>query len=253
MSSTLNSSFQGGMPEKAKLRACSDVAICDWVRDSLVPWIPFSDDPMTIGSIIPTGFESYVLIRHSGEGDYQGALGPTTLGTLLRVLSSFTNTPDHCVYAMWEGFGWGNPGVPFTPLSRSRFKRFVREFRLRYGSNPCSRTRIPSTPDPDLHTLPSGIFNAELFTLPYRNYLLAEGPLMEALKVGHVRMGSFHPQSPNLIWPNDRDWILATEIDLDVTLVGGSQELIEVILASDSLTAERFFITDSVESLRVVN
>jgi len=66
-------------------------------------------------------------------------------------------------------------------------------------------------------------------------------------------MGSFHPQSPNLIWPNDRNWILATEIDLDVTLVGGSQELIEVILASDSLTAERFFITDSVESLRVVN
>jgi len=241
------------VPEKANMDASFDVSKGDWVRDSLVPWIPFSDDPMTIGSIIPTGFESYVLIRHFGEGDYQGALGPTTLGTLLGVLSSFTNTPDHCVYAMWEGFGWGNPGVPFTPLSRSRFKRFVREFRLRYGSNPRSRTRIPSTPDPDLHTLPSGIFNAELFTLPYRNYLLAEGPLMEALKVGHVRMGSFHPQSPNLIWPNDRNWILATEIDLDVTLVGGSQELIEVILASDSLTAERFFITDSVESLRVVN
>jgi hypothetical protein len=241
------------MPEQAKLDACFDVSKGDWVRESLVPWIPFSDDPMTIGSIIPKGFESYALIRHTGQGDYQGALGTKTLETLLSILSKFTDTPEHCIHSMWEGFGWGIPGVPFTPLSRSRLKRFVHEFRLRYGSYPRSRMRIQSTPNPELHTLPSEIINNELFQLPFRNYLLAEGPLMEALKVGHVRMGSFHPQSPNLIWPNDRNWILVTEIDFDVTLVGGSQELIEAILANDSLTAERFFITDSVESLRVVN
>jgi hypothetical protein len=253
MPSTSNNSFQSGIPEQAKLDVCSDVTRGDWIRDSLVPWIPFSNDSMTIGSIIPTGFESYVLIRHFGEGDYQGALGPTTLGTLLRVLSSFTNTPDHCIYAMWEGFGWGIPGVPFTPLSRSRFKRFIREFRLRYGSYPRRAEPIQSSPDPELHTLPSGLFNTELFTLPFRNYLLAEGPLMEALRVGHVRMGSFRAQSPNIMWPHDRNWILATEIDFDVTLVGGTEELIESILTTDSLTTERFLITDSVESLRVVN
>lgn len=241
------------VPEKAKMDACSDVSKGEWVRESLVPWVLFSEVSMTIGSIIPKGFESYVLIRHSGEGDYQGVLGPITLETLVRVLSPFTNTPEHCVHAMWEGFGWGNPGVPFTPLDASILKRFIREFRLRYGSHPRRRMREQPTLDPDLHTLPAEVFTSELFTLPYRNYLLAEGPLRETLKVGHVRMGTFHPQSPNLIWPIDRKWILVTEIDFDVTLVGGTQELIESILANDSLTTERFLITDPIEKLQVAN
>ena len=252
MPSTSNNSFQRGAPEKARLSICPEASVGDWVRESLVPWIAFSEKPMTTGSIIPKGFESYVLIRHTGEGDYQGALGPKTLETLLSVLSKFTNTPDHCVHAMWEGFGWGNPGVPFSSVRQSRLTRFFQTYRLRYGSYPRHRKRIQPIVDPDLHTLPSAIANSELFTLPHRNYLLAQGPLIEAMKIGHVRMGFFHPQSPNLLWPIDRSWILTTEIDFDITLIGGAEELVESILRIESITTERFLITDDIEKLRVV-
>ena len=49
-------------------------------------------------------------------------------------------------------------------------------------------------------------------------------------------VGSFEPQghwrqSPNLVWPADRAWCLATEIDAEVTLVAGPDELIQAILA----------------------
>jgi len=238
-------------PEKAKLTIAADISVGDWIRESLVPWVPFTEVPMTIGFVIPKGFESYVLIRHTGEGDHQGELGPETLKTLLRVLSKITTAQEDCFYAMWEGYGWGHPGVAYTAVRGSRLQRFFREFILRYGSSPRRKRFVPPQEDPDLHTLPVGILNAELFKLPYRNYLLAKGPLIEALKIGHVRMGWFQPQSPNLLWPNDRSWILTTEIDHDVTLIAGSEKLIEAILNTDSLTSERFLVTDTIEKLQV--
>ena len=240
-------------PEKAKLTISTDISVGDWIRESLVPWVPFSEVPMTIGFVIPKGFENYVLVRHTGEGDHQGALGPETLKTLVRVLSKFTTAQEDCFFAMWEGYGWGHPGVPLTAVRGPRPKRFFQEFILRYGSNSRQTRFVPPPEHTDLHTLPVGILNSELFKLPYRNYLLAKGPLIEALKIGHVRMGWFQLQSPNLLWPSDRNWILATEIDYDVTLIAGSDELIESILSTDSLTAERFLVTDAVEKLRVAD
>lgn len=43
--------------------------------------------------------------------------------------------------------------------------------------------------------------------------------------------------SPNLAWPRDRSWCLATEIDFDSTLVGGSAELIAAVVQSQELEA----------------
>jgi hypothetical protein len=46
-----------------------------------------------------------------------------------------------------------------------------------------------------------------------------------------------HRDGPNLWWPDDRSWCVASEIDFPYTYVGGSQELIEEILADPSLEA----------------
>ena len=43
--------------------------------------------------------------------------------------------------------------------------------------------------------------------------------------------------SPHLIWPADHSWLVATEVDFDSTLVGGSSELVEAIAASPKLEA----------------
>jgi len=46
-------------------------------------------------------------------------------------------------------------------------------------------------------------------------------------------------QSPNLCWPDDRAWCVATEIDLPETYVAGSEDCIERIQADDQLEAMR--------------
>jgi hypothetical protein len=44
-------------------------------------------------------------------------------------------------------------------------------------------------------------------------------------------------EAPNLIWPPDRSWFVATEVDFDSTLVGGSVKLIRAIVESPQLEA----------------
>ncbi|HEY7456971.1 MAG TPA: hypothetical protein VH703_06815 [Solirubrobacterales bacterium] len=52
-------------------------------------------------------------------------------------------------------------------------------------------------------------------------------------------------EAPNLIWPADRSWLVASEVDFDSTLIGGSAELIEAIVQSPALEAWQVEPTDS--------
>ena len=244
------------MIDKAQLDIALDVLVGDWIRESLDPWVAFSEIPVTIGIVIPKGFESYVLVRHTGTGDHHGGLGNETLQTLVEILSNFTTTAQDCFFALWEGYGWMHPGsiAIYKPSQHPKLHRFFRPISIRFGARRFRRrfrTQVQSLDHLESHTLPEGIMKAERFKLPNREYLLMRGPLSEARKIGWIFSESFHPQSPNLLWPSDRCWILATEIDFNVTLIGGSESLVEAILNTGSLTAERFKVTDTIEQLPV--
>jgi hypothetical protein len=44
-------------------------------------------------------------------------------------------------------------------------------------------------------------------------------------------------QTPNLWWPEDRTWCVASEIDLSWTYVGGSSDLVESLVVDDQIEA----------------
>ncbi|HKZ13573.1 MAG TPA: hypothetical protein VJL81_06990 [Solirubrobacterales bacterium] len=62
--------------------------------------------------------------------------------------------------------------------------------------------------------------------LPGREYVVLRG----SLDAGILVEDWLSPSSPNLIWPEDRAWFLASEIDFDSTLVGGTENLTQWIL-----------------------
>jgi hypothetical protein len=67
---------------------------------------------------------------------------------------------------------------------------------------------------------------------------MTRGPLRAALSIGHQVTADWRlPQSPNLLWPADRSWLLATEIDFDSTLIGASTKLAEELLQATRLEA----------------
>ncbi len=79
-------------------------------------------------------------------------------------------------------------------------------------------------PDPDF-----------LVKTEHRSYVLLTGPLTAACEFDPS--GTFPHLSPNLWWPQDRAWVVVTEIDGVSTYVGGPKQMIDEICASTQIEA----------------
>jgi hypothetical protein len=129
----------------------------------------------------------------NGESPENGNLPIDLLRALCRVLGEHTRTPDRCWLCLWEGYGYLDD------------------------------------------VLPAEVRDGPRVQLPHRAYVLFEGSLETATEPQEPfgrRVGTaFFPQSPNLFWPQDQAWCVATEIDLYCTLVAGSESLAQALLA----------------------
>lgn len=160
-----------------------------------------------------------------------GNLAAHLLTALCATLAEHTSTPDSCWFCLWEGYGWihGSPAVSAILFAAP------------------GDTAAPAEPVSIPPGLPSNVLNGPKVTLPHRNYLLFNGPLDAAGELGSTTpWGSFAPQSPNLFWPQDHSWCVATEIDLFCTLVAGSENLAETLLADTRFEAWRVFPGDPI-------
>lgn len=70
--------------------------------------------------------------------------------------------------------------------------------------------------------------------LPAREYLLLTGPVEAAADTGEI---AGNGQMPNLWWPADHAWCVASEIDLSSTYIGGSRALVERLCADKCIEA----------------
>lgn len=147
-----------------------------------------------------------------------GQLDADQLPALLDVLAEHTDQgPDaEVVAALWEGFGWIHGGAAVSGLSAG--------------------PTLP-TPEPAPPAFPPDVLAAPRLELPGRAYLLFRGPLRGVLPFFAAGASGFWGQTPNLLWPADRTWCVATEIDLDSTVVGGPRELVDAIVEHPDLEA----------------
>ena len=75
-------------------------------------------------------------------------------------------------------------------------------------------------------------------TIDRYDYVLAQTDTAELAEPGWGRhIGLRTDEPPQLLWPEDHAWVLATEIDWDSTIVAGSRALIDSILTDDRFEA----------------
>lgn len=122
-----------------------------------------------------------------------GNLDSRVLRHLVEILDPYTRRPTPCYFGLWSGWGYINQRPP--------------------GSRAA----------PDASHTPQ-------LALPGRDYILYRGPLSAYTGFGCDDWGTWDPQSPNLLWPEDRSWFVATDVDLDSTIVAGTTQLIGRIL-----------------------
>jgi hypothetical protein len=161
-----------------------------------------------VGSADPFNFAGSLW---RGDAPERGDLAPAPFAALCDLLAAHTRSPTECVFGIWEGWAWVHGGSVRMSATGSEAVpgAFTEQERDQAG-----------------------------LVLPGRKYVLLTGPLAAASQLGDPHgLRGFEPHSPNLMWPADRAWFVASEVDFDSTLVGGTAEVIQSILDSPTLDA----------------
>jgi hypothetical protein len=182
---------------------------------------------------IPLGRDRYLNPPREGQLELPAF---TALARIL--LAQVGSTP--VVIGVWNG--WGDlrtdPGgfalllsEDATPVDREEAERALHAELAARGTSEAQRVAE----------------RGPWLELPGREYVLLEGDLAELGEESWVWSSGlgWHRSAvlpgagltPNLLWPADRSWCVATEIDFDSTLVGGSRALVDAVIADLALDA----------------
>ena len=198
----------------------------------------------------------------------QGQLEPDVLALLAGVLAAHTATPDRGFVALWEGWG-GLVGGMGTAPSRTFFGWGFTEggpdadghaadddTELRHAAFLSHSTRDVFNNPFQQVTWQPGILSDEIsrgprLELPGRSYVLFRAgvqefanPLWELDAPWRDRVAEQHgwdpsAHSPAYVWPGDHAWVVTCEVDFDSTVVAGSIEVVEAVLAEPGIEALR--------------
>jgi hypothetical protein len=189
------------------LVVCSDLSPATWIVTSNEPWQRL----VTFG---PAGFAAYARVRFIPDPSYQGQqeheadLGASPGETdqwraLLRLLAADSAHPDDCYFGLWEGWGF--------PESARRWPTFA----------------VPRDAQ-----------------IPARSYFLFHGSLSEAEIWGPPAQAGIwgrpefsHGGTPAFVWPADRTWYVAADIDPHWAGIGASVPTIKQLIADRRLDA----------------
>ncbi|ALE06209.1 hypothetical protein AL755_13275 [Arthrobacter sp. ERGS1:01] len=161
-----------------------------------------------------------------------GNLAPETLAAAAVHLGKHTSTPDQGVSAVWEGWGGLTSSAGYAELAVSSDGVHL--------ENKVAAATLGSGPGSGL--LQAEVVNGETLDLPGRAYYLFNAAPQFYIDSDWVNHVPWHhspgwPQSPNILWPTDGQWVLVTEIDFDSTVIAGSPELISALVQDPTIEA----------------
>ncbi|WP_201023239.1 hypothetical protein [Serinicoccus chungangensis] len=180
-----------------------DLSPARWLLEDLAPW----DRLVGFG---PSGFEAYARLRlipdpehpdqsESARGASKEGSDLSALRKLLNQLVPHTTTPGHGYFCFWDGY---TGAVEDMDVDCPPVRRSV-------------------------------MVGAPLVRVPHREYYLFEGPLEAIHEWGAGEL------LPAFVWPEDRAWCTAADVDQHWVGVGASEPALQGLLASLDLDVVR--------------
>ncbi len=183
--------------------------------------------------------ENYRDSKWPGQEPSTGTMDLDDLDALCEILAAHTADPEQVLYGLCTIEPWEES------FTKKEVKRH-RLLRLPWGRHYVVLAGHLSAVD---QLANDGTANPGPSRTTFT--LVAQAPSKAEESPEHTS-GSDEPcesrDAPNLIWPADHSWLVASEVDFDSTLVGGSAELIQTIVDSPKLEAWRVEPTDSLAS-----
>lgn len=172
----------------------------------------------TVGALVPNAYSSIMRVHAPPPipGDWWSTYRDL-YEFVAEIGARHTSRADRAWFAMWEGHGfdtvstrvaWWDPPVDDV-------ERRARE---------AERARLRDEDRRRTAAIRTGLSEVPRFELPDRTYYLMEGPVAAVAGLRDPSTG--HWRNPDLFWPDDRRWFVATDVDFWSLYVGGDNDFI---------------------------
>ncbi|MEZ5412625.1 MAG: hypothetical protein R2761_31610, partial [Acidimicrobiales bacterium] len=187
-------------------------------------------DWWTVGALVPNRYDAFLRVyAPAAEADEWWRSYRALFEVIASIGERHTSSPHSAWFAVWEGHGFKETETRIAwrdlPMGeRERRARDAERERLRDGDRR-RNAGIGSL----LNQIPR-------FERPGRTYYLLTGPVAAAGKLRYPDSDEW--RNPDLFWPDDQRWFVATDVDFWSLYVGGSNGFIAELGGTLSTHAE---------------
>jgi hypothetical protein len=188
------------------------VAPAEWIAEACrgAEW--------TVGSLVPN---QYPVVLHVHAPDPSAEDWWSAYRQLFETIASIgerhTATPNRAWFAVWEGHGFESRTTltawrgPLDETTRAALEQ--------------ERSRLRAEDERRNAAVRAALRQLPRFDLPDRTYYLLAGPVAAVTWLRDPGSSSDWCR-PDLFWPDDRQWFVATDVDFWSLYVGGDDEFI---------------------------
>lgn len=191
----------------------------------------------TVGWFVPEGHAGCVRVAAPDPGveDWWAAYR-ALFEVVAHVGAAHTSTPTLARFAVWEGYGWETSTTVYAVAEQVDEVDRLRHEEMRASARADDARRR--------ELIRSGLRSVPRFELPNRAYYLLEGPVSAATELREPGHGD-RWQRPDLFWPDDRSWHVATDVDFWSLYVAGSERFVSAIVDAVPTNAVDVALDDS--------
>lgn len=204
--------FGGGV------RRAEAVVATEWLERSC------RGEPGTAGGLVPNQYASLLRVHPPAPyaGDWWSSYR-SLFDVVASVGESHTSSPDRAWFAIWEGHGFGS-------RSRGRAWRDPPADEAERRARDADQARLRDEDRCHNAAIAEGLAAIPRFDRPHRTYYLLEGPVTAVTGLRHPDGDGW--RNPDLFWPDDQSWFVATDVDFWSLYIGGSLGFITELAGS---------------------
>ncbi|MBV9950521.1 MAG: hypothetical protein JO291_01120 [Acidimicrobiia bacterium] len=200
------------------LRPADGAASAEWIGEAL------RGPDGTVGGLVPDRYPAILRVHAPEPALEEWWAEYRALYELVASIGErHTSTPDRAWFGVWEGHGFDNTTTHIAwwdppPDEGARRARLAEQARLREEDqrrNAAIRAALAELPR---------------FDRPNRTYFLLEGPVAGVSRLHDPGLRDW--RNPDLFWPDDRRWFVATDVDFWSLYIGGEDDFLAEVAAS---------------------
>jgi hypothetical protein len=185
----------------------------------------------TVGALVPNQY-SLVLHVHAPDPSIEDwwSAYRDLYETIASIGERHTSSPDRAWFAVWEGHGFDHV------TTHSAWREPALDDVTRQARED-ERSRLRDEDERRNAAIRAALLQVPRFDLPNRTYYLLEGPVTAATQLRHPEP-SREWRNPDLFWPDDRRWFVATDVDFWSLYIGGDDDFIAELSSNVPMRTE---------------